>query len=593
MIAIGLLASVLAAAPIGPARAGVLCVGPDAGTAGDVQLGLALESLDVPGVRIEPHSALIPLARPAAEPVAEKVDAAWRTEQASLLETATTAYLEGKIGIALERLAAWRALLERVGGEATVAEKVRLALWRLAVYQALKDDAQAEEEALAALTLLPDLQVDLAEFPPSVRETVERVRPRIRWIELDANGLPERARVRIDGRDASLPAKIPAGRHAFAVSAPGRREIVRTVDALADVTVTVSLPLALPDALASALDQAAWLGTSLGESGSALATIHAQTGLDLLLVTSSRDGNTRAVVLPLAEAVPPVASDTVRGPRAASEIAAWARVALAKIAPSVESAKTRRARRALWSAEARAGPSAVSLTRTDRWKGNEPIELPFAGAGSTFAARVRRSGHDAELDAWWASLGWNDVQVLLPDNARRAVTGAQAWSTRLRVGSTWRGTKGEDGPSVRGAIGLGIDRRRWGPVRAYDGGDSGIAASYRRALLELRAEGRLPFRIGPLATALVAAFSVEPWSDWREDHDGASGESPATVVGLAGRIAVETFHRGRLRIVLQADAARSGARFRGSSRMPSDPPFTDASVGERTGAISLVVGWSL
>src|SRR5262245_20773435 len=127
-----------------PPRVGVIGVGEDAGTAGDLQrtieLRLSSSSKKLEHVPAAELGAALPPAPPRAGTRA--IDPALQKEAAALLQEATDAYYQDRAAFALEKLTALALLQDRTQAFPTT-ERVRILLWRTAVYLALKDETQA------------------------------------------------------------------------------------------------------------------------------------------------------------------------------------------------------------------------------------------------------------------------------------------------------------------------------------------------------------------------------------------------------------------------------------------------------------------
>lgn len=295
VVSAGLLLSAPASAGDGfpERRVGVLVLGPDDAGPGDLQRVLELRLNALPDVAAVGANEIAPKAARAVEP--PDPVAAIAKEADAILEEVRDAYYTNQSVKALDRLAALKSLYDRAG-TLEAGRRAEFLLWRTAVLLLLGDDANAEVEATEALTLKPDLEVDLKVFKPSVAKEVKRIRARLgKAVKVSFLDVPPGARVRLDEtRLETLPAGaapvllVFPGKHRVEVSAPGRRTWRRDVDVKADVALRPSLAVSLDAALADSLSATIWQGSMEGSAGRELTRLVPELGLDWLLAVATR-----------------------------------------------------------------------------------------------------------------------------------------------------------------------------------------------------------------------------------------------------------------------------------------------------------------
>ncbi len=296
-----LLASwVLAAppAPEPPRKIAVVCIGPDASLAGEMQSQLELRLAKLgPSIEVvsgDPTAAIRRL---------PEVDAETEETVKRFLEEAKLAFAEAQPARALDRLSA-AATLRRTLGGGEQEEKVRIALSRAAAFLALGADLDAEAEVTEAIVLSPDLVVDPAQYSEALVEMVASLRTKLPGsATVILENLPANASVRVDGRSVGKVFRVLRGPHRLEVSASGRRGWSKTIEVKENLVLSAGLPLSLDDTTAKALNEAIWWGAFTAEEDPALEHLFRRTGAEWLLVVATAPGKVRAVLVPGARTV--------------------------------------------------------------------------------------------------------------------------------------------------------------------------------------------------------------------------------------------------------------------------------------------------
>lgn len=626
-----LLTSVARAAPADAGRrVGVIAVGADAAAAGELQRELELRLAAAPRVTLHGGNDLAPAigragtATPASGPDAQKM-----REAADLLQKASDAYYEDRAAFALDRLGALAALHERTGNF-PVGERVRLLLWRTAVFLALKDEPQAETEALAALTLNPELKVDLNEFRPSVKEIVEKVRGRgLRMVTVVVNGLSAGATLRLDDRAVSPRFQAPIGKHRLVASAMGRRDVGRTFDAAGDLSIPMTLPIALEPALETTLSGIVWRGQPSSQDAPILTGLATRLGVDWLVVAATRTdpaSESRVVLISLAGGSSFASPQLAIGSGTNAALATWtdsrlasdltgAIAAVAVATPSPVSTATPAptatpvavavaiatprprpaptaaprvppARRRAASGEnvvlgARGGVLWLDRTRTISG-GGESFTTEFGGVGPRITADASRGMFFGEVEAAFLSYGISTLDVKLPDGSKTTVSGGSSLVARL--GGGWRHAFGDgdwDGSTVVRA-GLGLVRETHSAEDVKDSSNQPLRllTSYDRNGLELRVDGRLPFPDVTFRPAITGGLAVGPAIGFSESPKGATGTSPAAGPEFGAHLGVELAPMERLGVAFEILASMRDTKFKGTAQAPLNTAIRNATMSE-------------
>lgn len=290
------LALAVLAAPPAPEpvrKIAVVCIGPDASLAGEIQsqLEIRLSKLG-PGVQVVSSELAGGVARlPAA-------DAELDAEVKRYLEEAKIAFDEEQPARALDRLSA-AATLRRSFGGGNAEEQTRMALSRAAAFLALGADLDAEAEATEAIVLSPDLVMDPKVHSKAVVDMVASLRAKLPGsATVILENLPPSATIRVDGRTSGRVFRVLRGPHRLEINAPGRRGWSKTIEVKENTVIAAALPIALDDSTSKALNEAIWWGAFTAEEDPALEHLFRRTGAEWLLVVATRPGSARAVLVP-------------------------------------------------------------------------------------------------------------------------------------------------------------------------------------------------------------------------------------------------------------------------------------------------------
>lgn len=594
-VSAALLGSLLLAAP---PRVGVVAVGGDAGAAGELQRAIELRLGTSRKVIVAGTAEIATTLSPGpqnAPGAVRPVDPALQKEAAGLLRQATDAYYEDRAAVALDRLAALAALQDRTNAF-PVSERVRLLLWRTAVFLALKDEAQAESEALAALTLNPDLKVDLNEFRPSVRDAIDRVRGRgFRTATVVVSGLPPGAQLELDDRPVTAPFRATLGRHRLTARAPGRREVVRTFDVQSDVSIPMTLPVSTDAATESVLSALAGSAELTREQRTLTEEIISRLKLDYLVVARPDGADARATIVNAkggalaapagnASAVAAWIEGKVAGEAAGGSVGVTTPrpppTARATPPPGAVARRPRTGSSPGLAIAASGGLLWSSRTRTLSGKDAGDFETSFGGAGPRVVVDASMGSPFARVEAAFLSYGMSTLDVTMPDGSKEQVTGGSTTMGRLHVG--WRQSFGrgepDAAPSVWAGVGGSFEQHGATDV-ADDSGDIGLLTSYSRTAVELAAGGRYPFG-GAMQPALSAGLVVAPVSTWSESPADTTGKNAAPGLALGWNLGVAFQATRKIGVSVEYGGAMRSVAFEGEAAPPVDPALTDATIRE-------------
>lgn len=586
-----LLGSLLLSAP---PRVGVVAVGEDAGAAGELQRTIELRLSASRKVAVAGASdigtALVPGPQSPAS-ASRQIDPALRKEAASLLQEATDAYYEDRAAVALDRLAALAALQDRTN-VFPASDRVRLLLWRTAVFLALKDQTSAEAEALTALSINPDLKVDLNEFRPSVKEAVDRVRERgLRTVTVVVSGLPPGAQLELDDRLVTAPFRATLGRHRLIARAPGRREVIRVFDATSDVSIPMSLPVSTDAATEAVLVAIAGDDDLSREQRNLTEGIISRLKLDYLVVARPDGNAARATIVNekgSAIAAPEGNAATVAAwieskvlGDASGNVAAVTTPAVSATPRATPPPRVRRPReRSALALAASGGLLWSSRSRTLSGKTGGDFETSFGGVGPRVVVDASLGAPFARVEAAWIDYGISTLDVTMPDGSSKEVTGGSTTMGRLIAG--WRqsfgGGEPDAAPSVWAGIGGSFESHGATDV-ADDSGDLGLLTSYSRTAVEIAAGGRYPFG-GSMQPAISAGVIVAPVSTWSESPADTSGTDPAPGLALGWNLGVAFQATSKIGVSVEYGGAMRSVAFKGAAAPPVDPTITDATIAE-------------
>ncbi len=615
-------------------RVAVIGLGP-AATAGELQR--TVETRLVAGRRLT----LVDLAGARGDD--PPVDPATLREVTTLFQQASDAYYEDRSAVALDRLSAIALILEK-SGSFPLAERIRLLLWRTAVFLALNDQAQAESEALAALSLDPKLVVDLQEFRPSLKEAIDRIRRKHRFTPIAVDGLPPRSWVKLDGRTVGPTFHATAGRHTLAVAAPGRREVTRTfqvpsppgpAESSGDartgepMALVMALPSAIDPPVEVAFDALLWRGAP-GPDDAVLLAAFASRGVDWLVLVGTRGEmpEVRAAIVALDGSARATANKFTAAEAAGGALAAWTeqklRVGIEVRAPGAEprgagsegrggdgraisdrspggrgpvppreSAKAR-ARGAV-DVDAEGGGLFVLRTRSLRGRDWGPFDSSFNGAGPRARVAAGWRALFLEADAMLLSYSFSSLEVDLPNGEPGTTDGGSSHRVRASVGGRWR-PKGANGPSLAASVGTIAETHRSNDFEdpeagPDDSGTLGLLTSYRRRSAELRLSTAVPFGIGGTAYSFRGALAVAPGLSWTESPEGSSGDDPDPGPAVGWSVGVSADAGARWTFGLYYEGELRQVRFDGVSTIPTDPEIVDATIDESFHALGLTAGW--
>lgn len=588
-----LLLPLLAQGPAAPAaghRVGVVGLGSDAAAAGELQRSLEMEAFSLPKISLKGGSDLASaLAAPSPAPSAlSGPDAATLKQSADLLQQVSDAYFQDRAAVALEKLGALSALQER-SGNFPAAEKVRVALWRTAVYLALSDPLQAEQEAGNALVLAPDLQVDLNEFKPSVKAVVDGVKSRgLHLVSVVVSGLPAGAQLTVDDRPVPPRFQVPAGKHRLAATAPKRRPVAKTLDVAADTSIPMVLPVAVDPALEQILDLAVWSGNAPDARTRAL--LATRLGVDWLVVVAEHDDpkpEARAAMIGLLPGAGSGVSPVVPLTGAGAALTPWLEGVLRANVSDARAPVAARPREPRAPAELALAADA-GMVWSSRTESLGAFRASFSGAGPAIAAGASKGPLAGGLDVSYVSYALSTLEVTRADGSRQSVPGGSSLAVTASGG--WRhlfGAGDEEGsPSLFAGLGLGFARHDATDVTDSSGTALGLLPAWQRIAVDARARARVPVGGG---LAAVAGAAVSPVALYSETPSKSSGASPKPGLGLAWEAGLGWQPTGSR---LTLDARYSGATARTAFSGPAKTStISGATRTEDLTTLSLTARW--
>lgn len=582
---------VLAAAPAPHARplqrVAVIGVGDDAALAGDLQREVEQRLGAIPKVSVRGASEIASVLGASAPP--DRADDAVANPEeakqaAALLEAATQAYYEDRAAQALDKFGELGALYSR--GNFPVSERVRLHLWRCAVFLSLQDEGQAENEALAALTLDPSSRISTKDFPPSVAGLLDKVRAtRLTQATVIVAGLPPGAVITLDGRVVTTRIETPLGFHHLVASAPRRRDVARDFEVTADRSIVISLPIFLGDAVEKSLSDALWADRSGGGVPAqpdldAVAAIAKRLGVERVVIAGHRGAASRAVVLVFGDGLSRVTAgdDVADAPGAAAAVAQWAERALREdltkpLAMPAVNALAPRDSPPGWALGAHGG--LASSVRSRKVGG---LTTSFAGIGPAIGVDAARGGFVADAQAGFTTWGLSTLTVHRTGASDAKVGGGT--SLRMRAAAGWRLGRVESAPSIALTAGLLYEAHDAEDLRDASGARVGLLTSYRRTAAELAFAARVPLGPGLARPSLRAGLAATPWSQWKESPAGALGTSPRPGVGAGASLALAFEPGARWAASVGYRGETRSVRFSGTGSASVDPDLREASLAE-------------
>lgn len=563
-----------------PTRAAVVVVGADASAAGDLQRDLEKRlAASVPGLAVRVTADVtmrvgVPRPAPTPPPVDPVV--------AALMEEAISAYYQAQFVTALDLFA--KAQGHNTSTDAPVSRRTEVFLWRVAVFLGLKDVTQAQAEALAALTLNPELKVaPTSELPPSVGQQLDIVRASasFKLVTVLVNGLPATASLTVDGRSVPSRFKVVAGKHRLVASSKGRRDVIREFQALADTAITVSLPPALSPEADAAVLAFTQSGVADAPEPPEIASLAQNLDADWVVFAAVTDAGVHGLLRRTGNA-----ASTRVGPIAAAEAGA----ALAEtFARTISSAKRRAESGGAvalddgrWNVQSRATLIASGWLRSV--EGGEEFQTFFGGAGPEIRVEAVKGRMLLVGAGSWVSYDASSVEVTLPDGSRTTATGGS--TARLVLGGGWRGG-GEHGGGFRALATLDVESHD-----ATDPSNGGAPLNLMTGYTRAAAEVRGGFRMGAPGLSswnLDLELGVSPYAYFAEDPSGATGASPASGPAFLWSGALESAPTASSRwgYRLAYSGEMRSVTFKGRSEAAVNPPMRDATLSEMYHALSL------
>lgn len=559
--------AILGLALVAASKIAVVVVGDDPAASGDLQAALESRLAGADLLTADALAAKIGVDVPAPE------DPATRKAVRALLDEAAKAYYDDRYEELLAMLAKADAMSH------VAAEKVEIHLWRLAAFQAFGDPRGAANQARLALVLAPDLAVDVALFPPTVKDLIEKTRQETKRVRVTVEGTPAGAVVKIDDRLAGTELEVPSGRHQLVVSSPGRRRVSRTVEVgETALRVAVHLPLALEAGAAEAAARDVWRGGP----ASTRDTLAEKAGADVLVFAIAKPDGIRAVVWWKEDGR--YSASARRAADAAKVLGDWIAGEIAAGRPSL--------RDAAWRVSASAGLATSMRSLQVEGAGGNGYDAAFAGTGPAASLRVARGSFFSEAGAGAVSYAMSSVKVDAPGAGDRA-SGGSALASHLAFGYTRNlGTPGEEqDSSVSASLGVAAES-----LTAQDAsgaaGPLGLFPSHRTLYPEVRVAAAKRLSLAGRTGLAEAAIGGSPFGVWREDPRGTSGTSP-TVMSLGVEAGFSWKTPRRWLVSLGYRAFLRSVSFDGEARAPVEPALRAEKRTEQVQTLQLTIGRGL
>ncbi|HVO31335.1 MAG TPA: hypothetical protein VMV18_11380 [bacterium] len=587
-------APTIAPAPALP-RVGIVVVGEDPIAAGALQKDLERMLSATPGISVRPAgelaSKLVVPKTAAAAAAAAGPDAATKAQAAQLLDDAKNAYYDDESAKALDRLAKLEDLQERTGGFPAL-QRVQMRLWRSAVFLALKDEQQASDEALTALSLDPDLVIDLKELPPSLGELVDKVRKtRLKIVSVIVSGLPPVAEIHVDGRSVPSRFRTAAGHHKVSVSSPGRLDVTREFDATGDMSLSMPLPLAVPADATEAINDLAF-GSASSPAGPALSALAAKLNVDWLVPVAAHS-------TPHTEARPMIArangtvdwtGDVIpAGPdettRLNDAIGPKLRAAIAKAQKLAHEEHEAVLAEAGWHETPTAGLGVAARYRTlDGGAGT--VKLMFAGTGPVLGVAAVNRGVWIDGALSWITYAPSTLEVQLPDGSKKSAGGGATLDAGIGAGlrHALSANGYQDGPSIRYGLTVLVEQHSGPDVKTASGVGLGIMPSWMRVSPQLGLGARFPFGRG---LALTADGNIAPFGYWADSPGKVYGTSTTAALSYGAHVAVTGGETGKLQWQLAWTASMAGADHKGTAQVPTNPVMVSTKERENVQLLTL------
>ncbi len=603
-----------------PVPAAVICAGNEIDVVAELQASLLGRLGAYPGIALLPPQKLATVsgvlrtgdaAGPAsADPALQAAIA----EATTLLDQAKAAYYEDRTAMALERLGGLASLQERFA-RFPVTERIRMRLWRAAVFLAAEDEDQARAEAREALVLGPDLTVP-KEFRPSVRDLVERARAtKLPTGKVTVVGLPAGAKVTVDDRPVDASFTVPLGRHTLVVSAPGRREVARVLQVDGDLQFPLDLPYDVTPALEKLVGELVWSERPPPAVVQKLSTLGRKLGVEWMVFASARKGpdlqvraalidaraETAALSLTLpfrggvGEALGSWLEGHFQAPRAppVSSAGASASVPSGSAGPPPASGRPSGPLPTVVAASSRPGGVRVTaeggvllslIARELAGKDGGTFKSQFFGVGPAVAVEVAGRGWLAATEVGWANYGLSTLDTQLSDGSTVSVKGGS--TARARVLGGYRhlfGQRDSDGsPALSASMGFAYERGTFNDLTVEEEA-ANLLPSHQSVESLARLDVRIPIGVGRLRLNVVPRGEVRLVHAYTETPAAASGKYDGGWA-FGGGASIELDGR-RSAFAVRVTQEVRGVAFTGDAKPAYDPPLVDSAGTDAHGSV--------
>lgn len=506
-----------------------------------------------------------------------------QARRARLLKQAENDFYMGKHDDALNAL---RQLADLQSKEDFVSTKERIStyLWYASVYLAVNDQNKARAAVNRALTLNPELEVDLAVFRPSLADLVDLVRGRgLRLANVTVKVGAVDARVFIDDRPARTgELRVPVGVHQFRVEAPGFQTLHTTVEVVGAQTITLTPPLLLPPQQEARLRAMIDRGSTSDADETMLEELSKRLDVDIIVISSvrSQPPGVKSAVWWWEESEPSFSSPVGFGSNGGgglNQVVTWVMNTLrGDQGPTGRPDPPPRTPGAL---EVSARGGLAFSPRRYFLQSRAPLgpgETP-GGHDVTFFGFGPRLNVEAQYQGFWGdvTVDFLTYGVLLPTvefvgTGPRQINGGTTTQGALHAG--YQLDVNKEILWLRGWTGFRVESHVTGANKT----DTARFPGYQRTALDAGAD--VHYVVGPVEVS--AGGQVSPVSKWTEVPQGTTGLKPKTALAYGWTAHALWSPRPGLKVRGEYWGEQRTINFSGESSTQFNPPMQDGLLQE-------------
>lgn len=589
-------------------RVGVVCFGsnpPDVAHLQEVVQAQLRQDLEVVVVSPETQGTILDSRASVLMPASGRVLIVQR-ESDRILGDVKTAYYEDRLAYAMDQLGDLRARQQAIEGYPLQA-RVRVFLWRAAVYLELGDQDQARRELRLALALNLEPEVDLREFRPSLLKLLNRVKTEeIQTVQVQLKGTPVGAKVWVDERPVGGRFQVSAGEHQLLVKAPGYQDYKRELSFHEDQVVAARLALSLKPTVQELFASVVWENKVGKKAAELVDEIRRQSGLAALVLVGlqwSPSARARSVLVLGSGRSDIVASDIIPwGAGKEVEVSAWVAERLRNYFQPVAAKKGVRNQERLLARRHAASSLQLSLDAggvgtvrrrvISGFSHGADFDVQFVGAGPSLQLSVRRGRLQGGLVGDWVQYDFSRPTLIQPDGQEVRLRGGDTFRGRFEFGlRTWDWLELS---AVKPVVVLGLGAR-WEQHKAVslgdDSGDSGLFSSYTYWGPFVWVQMGWPLHLGRHRFDFQLGGSWLPWSEWRHQPQSRYGKESGAPLGYGWStgIGYDTGDSWRLGFVLASTQLQGS--YSGSASVNLEPELSNAKLLEDSTTALFSFGW--